>query len=292
MNRAAKLGLILVLTSLAPVPYREKDAAIGKSYQIPYRLTETNHYLVRVRINGKGPFNFLVDSGAPALYVGTEAAKAINLGPANDSYWTPISRLDLEGGASLMNVKARVEDPFQLTGMNALGLPGASIDGILGFTVLARFRMEFDPTKDRMTWTRVDYEPKEPFIPREANNRKGGAAPPEVQAMQLMGPMMKIFAVFLGKQPEEQRYPHGTLGLELRQEDGLVRVMSVLPKSAAAKADIRAGDVLMRVLETEPADVTTVHNALAKTRPGANVQVQVRRGEEVIERVITAMEGL
>ena len=35
----------------------------GRPFRVPYRLTDTNHYLVRVRINGKGPFNFLVDSG-------------------------------------------------------------------------------------------------------------------------------------------------------------------------------------------------------------------------------------
>ena len=100
---------------------------------MPYRLTDTNHFLVRARINGKGPFNFLVDSGAPALFIATETAKKIGLKPDPDKFWTPIDRLDLEGGSRLTGVKARVEDPFQLVGMNALGLPGASIDGILGF---------------------------------------------------------------------------------------------------------------------------------------------------------------
>ena len=49
--------------------------------------------------------------------------------------------------------------------MNALGLPGASIDGILGFTILARFRLEIDLTKDRMTWTRLDHDPRDPPVP-------------------------------------------------------------------------------------------------------------------------------
>src|SRR5207302_1176120 len=153
-----------------------------------YRLTQTNHYLVRVRVNGKGPFNFLVDTGAPALYVGTEAARKIGLEPSRTGYWTDVDRLDLEGGATLTHVKARVEDPFQLTGMNALGLPGASIDGILGFTILARFRLELDPTRDRMTWTRLDFEPEEPPVPRRAAGEKPG---PEVQAMNLLGPLAK-----------------------------------------------------------------------------------------------------
>ena len=55
--------------------------------------------------------------------------------------------------------------------MNALGLPGATIDGILGFTVLARFRLEIDPTRDRMTWTRLDYEPNEPPVPQAGSRR-------------------------------------------------------------------------------------------------------------------------
>ncbi len=147
MTAAAGLALTLTLTAAwalephngAPPPDGAADPQIGRSFQVPYRLTETNHFLVRVRINGKGPFNFLVDSGAPALYVATETAKKIGLKPDPAAFWTPIDRLDLEGGARLERVKARVEDPFQLVGMNALGLPGASIDGILGFTILRDF---------------------------------------------------------------------------------------------------------------------------------------------------------
>jgi len=50
---------------------------VGTAYKVPYRLTLTNHYLVRVKVNGKGPFNFLVDTGAPYLFVSTEAAKKV-----------------------------------------------------------------------------------------------------------------------------------------------------------------------------------------------------------------------
>src|SRR5262249_205139 len=135
MNRwMLQLGLLLVLVALAPANPGQ-DSAIDASYQIPYRRTETNHFLVRVRINGKGPFNFLVDSGAPALYIATETAKKIGLEPGKDDFWTPVDQLEFEGGARLGHLKARIEDPFQLVGMNALGLPGASIDGILGFTI-------------------------------------------------------------------------------------------------------------------------------------------------------------
>src|SRR5262249_38345859 len=139
----AALGLSAVITldPQSDTKALPPDPQVGRSFLVPYRLTDTNHFLVRVRINGKGPFNFLVDSGAPALFIATETAHKIGLEPARDRFWTPVERLDIEGGARLANVKARVEDPFQLVGMNALGLPGASIDGILGFTILARFRL-------------------------------------------------------------------------------------------------------------------------------------------------------
>src|SRR5215831_2122432 len=105
MNRTvAWLGLVLALSAFAPGPFPDKDPAIGQSYKVPYKLTNTNHYLVRVRINGKGPFNFLVDSGAPALYIGTKAAEKIGLKPEKDEFWAKIDRLDLEGGATLTNV--------------------------------------------------------------------------------------------------------------------------------------------------------------------------------------------
>src|SRR4051794_38176877 len=125
MNRRlapAGLGLSLVVLTLAPAPApapapdaaRARAPDVGKSYQVPYRVTHTNHFLVRVRINGKGPFNFLVDTGAPALYIASETARKVGLKAAEDDFWTAVARLDFEGGAHLSDLKARVEDPFQL----------------------------------------------------------------------------------------------------------------------------------------------------------------------------------
>src|SRR4051812_16965882 len=235
-RRLSRLGLVLAMVALAWAPDAKPDPQIGQAFEVPYRLTDTNHFLVRVRINGKGPFNFLVDTGAPALYVATETARKIGLKHDGDEFWTPVDRIDFEGGARLTGMQARVEDPFQLVGMNALGLPGASIDGILGFTILARFRLELDPTRDRMTWTRLDFEPGEPPVPRRA---AGEQPPAEVRAMNLLGPLAKILALATGgKQPEDRLHPRGFLGLELAEAEGEVRVADVLAGSPAAQAGV------------------------------------------------------
>jgi hypothetical protein len=291
-RRLARLGLWLVVVSLAPDAPRDrpKDPEVGKSYQVPYRVTNTNHFLVRVRINGKGPFNFLVDTGAPAFYIATETARKVGLAPARDDFWTAVDRLDFEGGARLSGLKARIEDPFQLIGMNALGLPGASIDGILGFTVLARFRLELDPTRDRMTWTRLDFEPEEPPVPRRAPGEK---PPPEVQAMNLLGPLAKVLAIATGgKQPEDQLHPRGFLGIELAEEGGEVRVANVLAGSPAATAGVRPGDRLVRVLDHAVTGLQSARDAVAAVRPDDRVPLVVRRGAATEDLTLTAGEGL
>lgn len=288
-RRILRLGLLLTLTALAPAG-PAPDSAVGTSYQIPYRRTETNHFLVRVRINGKGPFNFLVDSGAPALYIATETARKIGLEPSKDDFWTPVDRFDFEGGAKLSHLKARVEDPFQLVGMNALGLPGASIDGILGFTILARFRLEIDPTKDRMTWTRIDYEPKEPFIPKRQPNEKPAGG---VQAMNMLGPAAKLAALLTGgKQPEDELHPRGFFGVELEEASGVVRVTRVLANSPAARAGVKTGDIVVRLRGHDVKTPKGAREAVADIRPGERVPMLLKRGSESVDLVVVAGEGL
>jgi hypothetical protein len=283
-RRLVYLGVLLALSAVAAGP---PDA--GRSYQVPYHLTNTNHFLVRVRINGKGPFNFLVDTGAPALYVATETARKVGLEPARDDFWTPVERLDFEGGASLRGVKARIEDPFQLVGMNALGLPGASIDGILGFTILARFRLEIDPTKDRMTWTRLDYEPGDPPVPRRG---PGDRPPPEMQAMNALGPLAKFAAALIGKQPEDELLRRGFFGIELAEGNGEVKIAGILPSSPSAQAGIRTGDRLVRVGDHDVATLKSAYAAVAGVRPGDRVPLSLRRDRELLTITITAGEGL
>jgi hypothetical protein len=280
------LGLTLALASLAPDGPR--DPQVGQSFKVPYKISGTNHFMVRVRINGKGPFNFLVDTGAPALIVGTEAAKAAGLKTPDGDFWAPVDRLDFEGGATLKGVKARVDDPFQLIGMNALGLPGVSIDGLLGYTMLARYRIELDPTKDRMVWTRLDFEPREPFIPKGAIAKQ---APSELAAMNMLGPLAKGLSLLVGKQAPDLLLPRGLIGVALEPR-GPAAVVSVLEGSAAAKAGLKPGDVLERVNGKSVDSARTAHAATSRVRPGEKVEVRARRGDRTIELTVVAGEGL
>jgi serine protease Do len=295
---------VFALTSVSAFPSQDRaqtnlgDSQIGRSFQVPYHLTETKHFLVRVRINGKGPFNFLVDSGAPALVIPTGTARRIGLNSRQDRFWTPVDRLDIEGGARLEGIKARVEDPFQLVGMNALGLAGASIDGILGFTILARFRLEIDPTRDRMIWTRLNYQPRDPVPDHKPEKDKG--APREIQAMNALGPIAKGLAFLMGKQPEDEQRPRGFLGLEwveqVNADQTTVRVTSVLEASPAAAGGLQSGDHILQINGRTVTSRQSARVALAEIQPGDTVHLLIRRRTGASARelalTLTAGEGL
>jgi hypothetical protein len=298
--------LALTLTTVLAVDFqastelpRALDSQVGQSFQVPYRLTDTNHFLVRVRINGKGPFNFLVDSGAPALFIATETAKKVGLRPGQADFWTSVDWLDFEGGARLNGVKARVDDPFQLVGMNALGLPGASIDGILGFTILARFRLEIDLTKDRMTWTRLDHQPRDPPVPKHKPG-EGASAPLGIQAMNALGSLAKGLALVMGKQPAEEHHPRGFIGLQWSEHVASgrrqVEIQAVFKNSPAARGGLQPGDQILEINHQAIKGLKDARAALAKVQPTQIVLLTVHRGQRSNGRelrlTVTAEEGL
>src|SRR5262245_45283136 len=175
------LGLLTASLAGADDPKATK-ADKEKTYRVPYRLTIPRHIVVRVKLNGKGPFNFILDTGAPALIVSTAAAK--KAGIKKDKAWETFDKVAIEGGIQLTKVKARVETPFQLDGMNGMGLAGLEVHGLMGYTLLAKYRMEIDFTRDKMTWTELDFVPKFEMAGRK--DAKGGQG-----GLELFGAIMK-----------------------------------------------------------------------------------------------------
>src|SRR5262249_10250992 len=152
----------------------------------------TNHVLVRVKINGKGPYHFIVDTGAPALFVSTAVCRKLGI-QADERGWGTFDRFAIEGGIVLSKIRGRVEDPFQLEGMNGLGLAGADLHGIIGYSLLARFRLEVDFTKDKMRWTALNFEPAAPQ----------GLVGKTASGLEVIGGIMKMLGAILGKNTEQ-----------------------------------------------------------------------------------------
>ena len=75
--RIAYCVVVLITAAPAALP----DTTNVKPIHVPYRLTKTQHILVRAKINGKGSYNFIVDTGAPALFVSKKTADAAGVNP-------------------------------------------------------------------------------------------------------------------------------------------------------------------------------------------------------------------
>src|SRR5262249_24799626 len=117
---------------------KEED---GKTYQVPFRLTVPKHIMIRAKLNGKGPFNFILDTGAPAMFLTKAIAEKSGIKLDKD-HWGMLDTFDIEGGVPVGKTKVRVADIPQLKAMNGLGLAGVEIHGMIGYDVLARYRME------------------------------------------------------------------------------------------------------------------------------------------------------
>jgi hypothetical protein len=276
----AALG-VLCLAPGARADGPPKPAA--KSFEVPYRLTVVKHIVVRAKINGKGPFNFILDTGAPALFIAPDAAKKAGVEP-DAKGWGVFDKFEIEGGVVLEKAEGRVEKPFQLDGMNGLGLAGVELHGMIGYNILARYRMTIDFTKDKMIWTPLDYKPVEP---KRING--GGAS----GGLEVMGTLMKFLGALTGAKPEPDYTLRGFLGVDLEDKEDVEYpvVKSALADGPAAKAGLRAGDLITHFKGRSVTNTADVRRFAQKLTAGAPVALTIKRGGEKEPIEINFMTG-
>jgi len=275
------LAALLLAGSLAAPLCADEPKADAKPNQVPYRLTDTQHVLVRIKINGKGPYNFIVDTGCPVLIVSTPIAKKAGL--EVEKNWAMLDTLEFEGGLVQKKVKARIEVPFQLEGMNGMGLAGVELHGLLGYSVLAKYKMEFDFTRDQLKWKPLAFDPPPP-VPIGI---KGGAG-----GMEIMAGLVKLMTFLSGLKPGDPAVPRGFLGFEMDEKDSAVTVGAVLAKGPAAAAGLQTGDRIQEIDGVKIESIADVRRKASRLLPGQVWSVQVQRGDEQRELKITAGKGL
>jgi serine protease DegQ len=280
--------LLIALLFMSPVALHAQEAkkdddkkTDAKAVQVPFRLTDTNHTMVRLKINGKGPFNFIVDTGCPVLLIAEPVGKQVGL--KVEKGWAVLDKLDIEGGLELTKVKARVETPFQITGMNRMGLAGVELHGMLGYTVLAKYKMDFDYTKKQMTWTPLAFDPPPPAP-------LGGKA--NTAGMDTMVMLVEIMSLLAGGGLPPAPQPRGFFGFELEEKDKAVYVAKVLEKSPAAKAGLKKGDRIFSAQGKEVGSIDFVLRQASKLTTGKTLNLTIERDNEKQELKITAGNGL
>lgn len=247
----------------------------GKATVVPFEMLKSGHMAVQVKVNGKGPYKLIFDTGAPMSLVNNKLAKETGLlkgkaAPAIALFGTvgdvKIKTLDV-GGQTAENVPAIVMD-HPTVEMLAQGL-GEPIYGIVGFPFFARFKLTLDYKAKTMTLVPSGYKPPDIM---------------QAMTMALLGSGSRSLA------------PSGQWGLVASkdagdEEDG-VDVKTVVPGGAAEKAGLKRGDRLLTLDGRWTDSMADLYEAAGRVKPGQTVVVKVKRGDKEIELKATPAKGL
>ncbi|MCI0680836.1 MAG: retroviral-like aspartic protease family protein [Gemmataceae bacterium] len=263
----------------AAKPAAEKPAA-AKPATVPFELLKSQHMAVQVKVNGKGPFRLIFDTGAPVTLISNKVAKAGKVFPEKfraspfaffgSQGQFKIKELEM-GELKVANVDAMVMDHPTVGALaSALG----PIDGIVGFNVFAKHRTTIDYQAKAMTFVPVDFQP-----------------------VDMMSKMMKIMlASRADKEKSRILSPAGLLGLRVDKKadddgDG-VTVAEVFAGSAAAAGGLKAGDRLLTLDGRWTDSVADCYFAASRLRPGASVRAEIVRDGKKMDVRIVVKQGV
>lgn len=141
-----------------------------KRVTVPFQLVR-NMVIVRLKINGKGPFNFILDTGVGVMIITDPAvgdsinvlnARTIKLagfgeGEEYEASIAPYLKVDMPPGLSSVGISAAIlkKDHFGLS--NYAGMP---IHGLLGYDFFNSLQVKFNFTDTTMTVYRPDQDIK------------------------------------------------------------------------------------------------------------------------------------
>lgn len=254
---------------------------------VSFDLLPSRHLVVQAKVNGKGPYRMIFDTGAPILLLSRKVGREAGLLDKEDGK-KPASAL-----APLGSVPGQVTvGKLELGGVAAEDLPGVVIDhptvgaiarlfgpieGVVGFPFFARFRTTIDYQAQTLTFSPNGYQPRDLMqtlmatLMKQADGRNRPAAPTAI-------------------------VPAGQWGLRVEKGNGDaepgVTLAAVLPGGAADKAGLRSGDRLLTLDGRWTDSVADCFRAASAVEPGKAVAVVVRRGEREVKAMVTPRPGL
>ncbi len=151
--------LIMVPADKAP-KFEKKD----KNWILDFKLVRSVILLENIKVNGKGPYTFLLDSGASETVVMPDAARAIGLqgqmvpsqtvGQVEQCKGQTIAA----GDAEVRGIDVCVYDPPQARPLKAAN--GGKLDGLLGRSFFDRFLLTIDYRNSQIKLESFDAKPE------------------------------------------------------------------------------------------------------------------------------------
>jgi PDZ domain-containing protein/aspartyl protease len=250
-----------------------------KPKKVKFELLKTKHIVVEVKINGKGPYRLIFDTGAPLMLINNRIAKDAKV-VTKDTKGPPIAIFgamgqfiikDFEmGELKAKNVSTMVMDHPTVAAISELFGP---IDGIVGFPFFARYRMTVDYQAKEFTFTPTDYKPSNLFDTLMTQM---------MNAQQDQGPRILV--------PQAQWGFVADKGTQ--DDDAGLDVKDVLKGGPMDKAGLKSGDRLLTIDGRWTDTVVDLFEAASHVKPGQTVAAKVKRGGKEIELKVTPTNGL
>lgn len=246
---------------------------------VPFQLLPSRHILVKAELNGKGPFNFIFDTGAPINLVSSRVAQKAGLKKSGGfslfSGPKPIIVKQFElGPVTAAHIPVLVMDhPTVETISQAFEEKVGVIEGIIGYPFFARYAMTVDYQKRQLRLQPNGHEPGDYL----------GDLIGRITELSTTANQAKITA------------PAAVWGLEVRPSQGKVAgiiVQAVVPKSPAARAGLQQDDRILTIDGRWADTVEDVFRAVSLVKPGRTVDVQIERGGKPQTISVTPKMGL
>jgi hypothetical protein len=274
---AIKSTLLLALLSGPAFAEEKKDETPKK---VKFTTLKTQHMVVEAKVNGKGPYRLIFDTGAPLMLVNNRLAKDAGVIDRDSKpgfalfgmAGAPMKMKTFElGELKLENVSTMVMDHPTVTAISQMFGP---IDGIVGFPFFAQFRTTVDYQKKELTFVPTGYKPGDIFQDLQAKlmSSMGGNA----------GPTIVAPAAQWGFSADK----------DAKDDDAGVVVKDVLAGSPAAKAGLMAGDRLLTLDGRWTDSVIDLFEAASHVKPGQTVPLKLKRGDKPVELKVTPTTGL
>ncbi|MBP3955155.1 aspartyl protease family protein [Gemmata sp. G18] len=285
MKFARTLSLFTALAfapvAIAAPPEKEPLKSDEKPIVVPFELLKSRHMAIQVKINDKGPYRLIFDTGAPTNLVNNKIAKASGILSKEDKGGLPLFGASM--GAKTIK-KLEIGD-LKLEGMPTMVMDHPTVaaiadvvgpvEGIIGFPFFARYKMTIDYEKKEMTLTPSGYVPGD--------------------AMQ--GLMDKLMGASKGTKPEPNVVaPAAVWGFDVSRdkddEDAGVVVGKVLAKSPAAIGGLKEGDRLLTLDGRWTDTIADTFLAASLVKPGKAVTLVVKRDGKEKKLTVTPGKGL
>jgi hypothetical protein len=270
----AVLGLFL----LAFVARAEEPSS--KPMTVPFELLKSKHIAVQVKINGKGPYRVIFDTGAPTILLSNklaDEAKLVDKNAPPPLFFgargeVKIKTLEL-GDAKAEKLSAVVMDHPYLLAMSKVFGP---VEGIVGFPFFARYKMTIDYEAGKLTLV-----PNPSFTPPDTSMEGMQKAIMETVMSSSQGP--KVIS------------PAGQWGLVVQKKDSDsdagVTIKEVMADSPASAAGLKVGDRMLTLDDRWTDTVLDAYLAASLAKAGTAVKVTLKRDGKEMEVTVKPAAG-